>query len=108
MDGTCLLFADDDVTEISAALKVANDDLDSRGTLDAAADCIHWEHAGTSISVRQQANVLSDTAALVWMEPTIVCRWLAATYGPQALGTTIDIGAGTGFLGLWAMRHGLG
>ena len=106
-DGTCLLFTADDVTEISAALKAANDDLDSRGTLDAAADSVDWEHAGTLVTVRQQAKVLSDTAALVWMEPPIVCRWLAATYEQQALGATIDIGAGTGFLGLWAMLHGL-
>lgn len=108
-DSSCLLFADDGRTaEVSAALQVANEDLDSRGTLDAAAECIDWEFAGTSVSVKQQAGVLSDTAALVWMEPTIVCQWLATSYDEQgALGATIDVGAGTGFLGLWTMRHGL-
>ena len=108
MDGDgCPLFADDgDASLLSEALKTACDDVDSRGTFDAAAPKITWEHAGTTVTVIQQAT-FSDTAALVWMEPIIVARWLADHCGALALGRTLDLGAGTGFLGVWAKLHGL-
>ena len=105
---TCLLFMDDEgsqTAEMSSSLNTANDDLDSRGTFDAATPIILWKHAGTEVAIEQQANVLSDTAALVWMETLVACRWLAKTErvtssGPP-LGAALDLGAGTGFLGCW-------
>ena len=108
----CPLFEDGDLAdELSVALQAANDDLDSRGTLDAAAACIHWEHGGTTVSINQQANVMSDTAALVWMEALAVCKWLETHHKDQPsqapLGRTLDLGSGTGALGIWVMRHNL-
>lgn len=111
---TCLLFMGDEgsqTAEMSSSLNTANDDLDSRGTFDAATPIILWKHAGTEVAIEQQANVLSDTAALVWMETLVACHWLAkterVTSSVPPLGAALDLGAGTGFLGCWVSLHGL-
>ena len=108
-DGSCLLFADDTTSgQLGSALRSACNDLDSRGTLDAAAPVIDWAHAGISVSVEQQALIFSDTAALVWVAPMLTARWLVSEqHGSQSLGATLDLGAGTGFLGIYVMRAGL-
>jgi len=94
--------------DFASALRLSLDDLDSRGTLDVAAPFVEWEHAGNTVRVEQQAGCLSDTAAVVWLEAIVTAQWLAATCTLRAsLGATLELGAGTGFLGLWCARAGL-
>ena len=100
----CVLFGEDADDTLGASLRQAERDLDSRGTVDVAAERIEWTHGGVTVLVEQQAGFLADTSASVWVGSLATARWLEHA-GP--LGACLDLGSGTGVLGLWAMRAGL-
>ena len=103
-----LLFAAVDEAT-AAALRISCDDsqLDSRGTVDAAADTVSVTYSDVRAVVRQQPT-MADTAAKVWVDAVALARYLASLGLPAGgLGTTIDLGCGTGVLGLWVAKAGL-
>ena len=97
-----LLFNDvDDAT--GEALLAACDDanLDSRGTVDAAARIVSWSVGGVIVRVEQQPT-LADTAALMWVDAVALAQYIyACALPPGSLGKVVDLGCGTGGLGLW-------
>jgi predicted nicotinamide N-methyase len=99
-------LADGDSSSFGEALQEACDasNLDSRGTVDAAAPMITWTHNGVSVCVEQQ-QTLADTAALVWVDSLALARYLGG--GGVPLGRTLELGCGTGALGIWLAKAGL-
>ena len=90
------------------ALREACDasNLDSRGTVDAAAPEITWTHNSVSVCVAQQ-QTLADTAALVWVDSLALAQYVGGGGSGAPLGRTLELGCGTGALGIWLAKAGL-
>ena len=90
-----------------SALLHAEASPDSRGTVACEQPLLSWQHLGTSVSVKQGIT-LGDTADSVWAEALALCRYLSNEPDPELdrgpLGRTLDLGAGTGLLGLWLTK----
>jgi len=102
-----MLFSDDTDAngDFGEALRVAEADPDSRGTVGCEQKVFKWACAGTTVVVVQQTD-RCDTAAVVWDEAISTAMYLDRNR-QRSLGCTCDLGAGTGILGLWVSLAGL-